>query len=73
MRPNVEYEREELLLDEFDLIDAYKQKVAEVSRLRNIVDKVETERIFQRMRPHNISMVPDNYEEFARTGRSRFI
>ncbi len=68
-----EYEREELLLDEFDLIDAYKQKVAEAARLRNILDEAESENFFQRMRPHNISIVPDNHEEFARTGRSRSI
>jgi hypothetical protein len=59
------------MLDEFELIDAYKQQVAEVAWLRNILDKAEIERFFQRMRPHNISMVPENYEEFARTGRSR--
>jgi hypothetical protein len=34
-----EYELEELLLDEFDLINAYKHKVAEVARLRNILDQ----------------------------------
>ncbi len=43
-----EYEREELLLDEFDLIDEYKQKVGpEATWLRSILDKVETERFFQ--------------------------
>jgi hypothetical protein len=61
-----EYERE-LLLDEFDLINAYKQ-VAEAAPLRTnsrLFDKAETERFFQRAQSHKISMVPENYEEFA--------
>ncbi len=39
--------------------------MVEIARWRNILDKAEIERCFQRMRPHNIGLVPDNYEEFA--------
>ncbi len=42
--------------------------MAEVAQLQNlnILDKAAgTEHFFQLMRPHNISMVPDSYEEFA--------
>ncbi len=67
LRAEREYEREELLLDEFDLICAYEQKLAEVARLLNILYKARTEVGLQQMQNYNIRMVTDNFEEFART------
>jgi hypothetical protein len=46
------YEREDLLLEVFDPIDAYKQKVVEVARLLRINAKAETELFTQLMRLH---------------------
>jgi hypothetical protein len=76
-----ECEREELLLDEFDLIDAYKSRRRRRLLGCGIYSTLSRQGGNQALLsadvaalwPHNISMVADNYEELAHTGRSRSI